>query len=217
MKTDLQLQQDICAELKWEPSIHAARIGVEVREGVVTLAGQVDSYAEKWNAERAAQRVTGVKALTTELTVQLTSLSQRTDADIASSVENVLEWTSSLPAGAVKVMVEGGWITLSGVVDWQYQRQAAIGCVRHLLGVTGVSDLIRIKPSVTAAAVKSDIKAALERTCMADAARISVAVHGSDVTLSGTVRSWDERYTATTSAWGTPGVHNVVDMMTLAA
>jgi len=216
MKTDSQLQQDVSAELKWEPSVHAARIGVEVKDGVVTLAGQVDSYSEKWNAERAAQRVAGVKAITTELKVHLTGLSKRTDADVAEAVENVLEWTSSLPAGAIKVMVEGGWVTLSGDVDWQYQRQAATDSVRYLMGVTGVSDQISIKPSVTATAVKSDIEAALKRTSIADAKKISVAVHGSDVTLSGTVHSWDERDTATNSAWGTPGVRNVVDKMTLA-
>jgi osmotically-inducible protein OsmY len=216
MKTDSQLQQDVSAELKWEPSIHAARIGVEVKDGVVTLAGQVESYSEKWNAERAAQRVAGVKAMTTELKVHLTGLSKRTDADVAEAVENVLEWTSSLPAGAIKVMVEGGWVSLSGDVDWQYQRQAATDSVRYLMGVTGVSDQISIKPSVTATAVKSDIEAALKRTSIADAKKISVAVHGSDVTLSGTVQSWDERDTATNSAWGTPGVRNVVDMMTLA-
>ena len=216
MKTDSQLQQDISAELKWEPSIHAARTGVEVKDGVVTLAGQVDSYSEKWNAERAAQRVAGVKAMTTELKVHLTGLSKRTDADVAEAVENVLEWTSSLPAGAIKVMVEGGWVTLSGDVDWQYQRQAATDSVRYLMDVTGVSDQISIKPSVTATAVKSDIEAALKRTSIADAKKISVAVNGSDVTLSGTVHSWDERDTATNSAWGTPGVRNVVDRMTLA-
>lgn len=216
MKTDSQLQRDVSTELEWEPSVHAARIGVEVKNGVVTLAGQVDSYAEKWNAERAAQRVAGVKAMTTELKVHLAGLSKRTDADVAEAVENVLEWTSSLPAGAVKVMVEGGWVTLSGDVDWQYQRQAANDSVRCLMGVTGISDQISIKPSVTATAVKSDIEAALKRTSIADAKQISVAVHGSDVTLSGTVHSWAERDTATNSAWGTPGVRNVVDLMTLA-
>lgn len=216
MKTDSQLQQDVSAELKWEPSVHAARIGVEAKDGVVTLAGQVDSYSEKWNAERAAQRVAGVKAMTTELKVHLTGLSKRTDADVAEAVENMLEWTSSLPAGAIKVMVEGGWVTLSGDVDWQYQRQAATDSVRNLMGVTGVSNEISIKPTLTATAVKTDIEAALKRTSIADARQISVAVHGSDVTLSGTVHSWDERNTATNSAWGTPGVRNVVDMMTLA-
>jgi len=218
MKTDSQLQQDVSAELAWEPSVHAARIGVEVKDGVVTLAGQVDSYAEKWNAERAAQRVAGVKAMTTELKVHLASLSKRTDADIAASVENVLEWTSSLPADAIKVMVEGGWVTLSGDVDWQYQRQAATDSVRALFGVVGVNDQICIRPtinSVTAKSVKADIEAALQRSSIADAKKISVTVQGNDVTLSGKVHNWDERDTATNSAWGTPGVRNVIDMMTL--
>lgn len=216
MKSDSQLQQDVSAELKWEPSVQSAHIGVKVKDGVVTLVGQVNSYVEKWNAERAAQRVAGNKAMTTELKVHLAGLSKRTDADVAEAVENVLEWTSSLPAGAVKVMVEGGWVTLSGNVDWQYQRQTANDSVRYLMGVTGISDQIIIKPSVTATVVKSDIEAALKRTSIADAKQISVAVHGSDVTLSGTIHSWSERDTATTSAWGTPGVRNVVDMMTLA-
>ncbi len=216
MKTDSQLQQDVSAELDWEPSVHAARIGVEVKDGVVTLAGLVDSYAEKWNAERAAQRVSGVKAMATELKVQLSSLGERTDADIARSVENVLEWTSSLPAGAVQVMVEGGWVTLSGDVDWQYQRQAAADGVRFLMGVTGVSNQISVKPTVTAKAVKTDIESALKRTAIAEAKKIAVDVSGSTVTLTGSVHNWAERETATKSAWGTPGVYNVVDKMTLA-
>ena len=216
MKTDRQLQQDVSAELDWEPSVHAAHIGVEVNDGVVTLTGQVESYAEKWSAERVAQRVSGVKAMATELTVQLTSLSQRTDADIAASVENVLEWNATLPAGAIKVMVEGGWVTLSGNVDWKYQKQSAADSIRHLMGVTGVSDQISIRPLVSAAVVKSDIETALKRAALADAQQINVTVHGCDITLSGTVHNWAEREAATNSAWSTPGVRNVVDMMTLA-
>ncbi len=215
MKTDSQLQQDVSAELQWEPSVHAARIGVEVKDGVVTLAGQVDSYAEKWNAERATQGVVGVKAVATELKVHLSGQSQRSDADIAASVQRVLEWTSALPAGAVKVIVENGWVTLSGHVDWQFQKKSATDSVRFLMGVTGVSDQIDIKPSVSKSAVKADIEAALKRTAHDDAKQIFVSVHGGDVTLSGTVRSYAERETATNSAWGTPGVLKVVDNMTL--
>jgi len=216
MKTDAQLQQDVSAELKWEPSIHAARIGVEVKDGVVTLAGQVDSYSEKWNAERAAQRVSGVKAMATELKVHLTGLTQRTDGDIARAVENVLEWNSLVPADAVKVMVEGGWVTLTGDVSWQYQKQAAADGIRSLSGVIGVHDKISIKPTVTVGAVKSDIEAALKRGAAADAKKISVQIDGSDVTLSGTVHSWAEREMATNAAWGTPGVRRVVDKISLA-
>ena len=142
MKTDFELQQDVSAELEWDPAVHGARIGVEVSDGVVTLVGDLSTYAEKWAAERAAQRVAGVKALATSLKVQLTGPRRHSDADIAHAAENVLDWNATLPAGAVKLMVEGGWVTLTGEVDWHYQRQAAVASVRHLFGVTGVTDRI---------------------------------------------------------------------------
>src|SRR5450755_1909737 len=163
MKTDAQLQQDVIAELNWEPSVNAAQIGVEVKDGIVTLAGHVSSYAEKYAAERAAQRVCGVKALAVEMNVNLPGSSKRNDADIARSAENVLEWMTYLPKDCVKVMVEHGWITLSGELDWEYQRQAVEGGVRHLMGVRGVSDTISIRAAVSSSAVKSDIEAALKR------------------------------------------------------
>jgi len=216
MKTDTQLQQDVSADLAWEPSVQAAHIGVEVKDGVVTLAGQVDNYSQKWSAERAVQRVSGVKAMTTELKVHLAGIGKRTDSDIAQSIENVLEWTSSLPSGSVRVMIEGGWVTLTGDVDWQYQRQAATDSVRCINGVTGVSNQISIKPSTTGLNVRADIVAALQRTAIGDAGKISVSVDGSEVTLAGTVDTWSERDTALTSAWGTLGVRNVIDLMTLA-
>jgi osmotically-inducible protein OsmY len=215
MKTDSQLQQDVMAELKWEPAVHAAQIGVEVKDGVVTLAGEVSSYYEKLNAERAAQRVAGVKALAVEMKVKIGEFGKRTDANIAQSAKNILGWTSSLPADAVKVLVEGGWLTLSGDVEWQYQRQDAADSVRFLSGVTGVSNQIAIKPTLSASAVKSDIEAALKRRATDDASTISVAVKGGDVTLAGTVHSWGERDLATRSAWGSPGVRSVVDNMNL--
>ncbi len=215
MKTDSQLQQDVMAELKWEPAVHAAQIGVEVKDGVVTLAGEVSSYTEKLNAERAAQRVSGVQALAVEMTVKLSQFGLRTDADIAESAKNILSWSSSLPADAVKVLVEGGWLTLSGDVEWQYQRQEAADSVRYLSGVTGVSNQIAIKPPISARVVKSDIEAALKRRASADAKTIAVEVQGADVTLTGTVHSWAERDLAKRSAWGSAGVRNVVDKMNL--
>ena len=215
MKTDSQLQQDVIAELKWEPSVNAAQIGVEVKDGIVTLAGHVGSYAEKWDAERAAQRVSGVKALAIEMDVKLAGSSKRNDADIAGSAESALQWITYLPKNSVKVMVEDGWITLSGEVDWEYQRQTAAGAVRYLMGVKGVRENIAIKSKVSLSAVKSDIEAALKRRAHADAQKISVEVRGADVTLSGTVHSWSERDLATHSAWGTPGVHNVVNNITV--
>jgi osmotically-inducible protein OsmY len=215
MKTDSQLQQDVMAELQWEPAVHAAQIGVEAKDGVVTLAGEVSSFAEKWNAERAAQRVSGVRALAVEMTVKLSELGKRTDADIARSAENILSWTSTLPADAVKVLVEDGWVTLSGELEWQYQRQAASDAVRHLPGITGVSNQIAIQPQATARLVKADIEAALQRRAASDAQTIMVDVHGGDVTLSGTVHSWSERDLAKRSAWGSSGVRAVVDKMSL--
>ena len=216
MKTDTQLQQDVLAELKWEPSVNAAQIGVAVKDGIVTLAGHVSTYAEKLAAERAAQRVSGVKALAIDMDVKLSGSSMRNDADIAGAANNALQWTSSFPKDGVKVMVESGCVTLSGEVDWEYQRQAAAKGVRYLMGVTGVSNQIVIKPHVTSSAVKSDIEAALKRRATADAQNISVEVRGADVTLTGTVHSWSERDLARHSAWGTPGVRNVVDHMNVA-
>ena len=216
MKTDTQVQHDVLAELKWEPSVNAAHIGVEVNDGIVTLAGHVSSYAEKWDAERAAQRVSGVKALAIEMDVKMPGSSKRTDADIARSAENALKWMTYMATDSVKVMVEGGWVTLSGEVDWQYQRQTAEGAVRCLVGVTGVSNNVAIKPKVSLSAVKSDIEAALKRRAHADAQKISVGVRGADVTLTGTVNSWSEHDAARDSAWGTPGVRHVENNLTVA-
>jgi osmotically-inducible protein OsmY len=216
MKTDAQLQKDIIAELNWDPSIKASGIGVEVKNGTVTLAGHVDSYTEKWQAEKAAQRVIGVKGLAVEIDVKLPGSSTRTDADIAASAANVLEWTTYLPRDSLKVMAENGWITLSGEVEWDYQREIARSAVRNLLGVVGVNDTISIRPKVTSSAVKSDIEAALKRRAHGDAQRITVDVMGSDVTLSGTVHSWSERELAENSAWATAGVSRVIDNIKIA-
>jgi len=214
-KSDTQLQQDVLAELKWEPSINAAQIGVEVRDGVVTLAGHVSTYAEKCDAERVTQRVAGVKALAVEMDVELKGMNNRTDADIARSAENVLQWTTYLPKDAVQIKVENGWVTLSGEVEWQYQRQAATAAIRYLMGVSGVSDQITIKTKVSGPVIKSDIEAALKRRAQQSAHEISVIVQGTDVTLTGKVHSWAERELAHNTAWGTPGVRNVVDNTTL--
>lgn len=215
MKTDADLQKDVIAQLAWEPAIHATQIGVEVRDGVVTLAGDVATYTEKWYAERAALRVSGVNALAVELKVKLAGSARRTDSDIGQSARNVLDWTTSVESSAIKVLVEGGWITLSGEVDWQYQKQAATDAVRGLMGVTGVSDQIAIKHKPMASIVKADIDAAIRRSAAKDSSEILVEVKGTDVTLTGQVHSWSERDLATDSAWSSPGVRNVIDKMTL--
>ena len=217
MKTDSQLQQDVLAELKWEPSVNAAHIGVEVKDGIVTLAGHVGTYAEKYDAEHAAQRVAGVKALAVEMDIKPAGSYKRDDGDIATSAKNVLQWTTYLPKDTVKVMVEKGWLTLSGHVGWEYQRQTAESAVRCLQGVTGVSNNLVVTPAVSLSAVKSDIEVALKRRATADTKKISVAVSGTKITLSGTVDNWSERDTARNSAWNTPGVSDVVDNMTVSS
>jgi osmotically-inducible protein OsmY len=215
MKTDSQLQSDVIAELSWEPSIHSESIGVEVNGGVVTLAGHVGSYAEKLEAERAALRVFGVKALAVEIDVRLAGVSNRTDADVARTVEHVLQWTTYLATDTIKIKVEGGWVTLSGEVNWEYQRKAAVDAIRYLMGVKGVTDLIAIKPTVSAPLVKADIEAALKRRARKDSDSISVSVAGRDVTLSGSVHNWSDRDLATHTAWGTPGVRSVTNNTTI--
>jgi osmotically-inducible protein OsmY len=216
MKTDTQLQQDVMAELRWDPSIEAEQIGVEVKDGVVTLAGHVDNYLSKFNAEQATLRVYGVKALAVEMDVHLPSSSQRSDADIARSARNALDWMTTPLSDKVRIMVEKGCITLSGEVDWHYQKVAAAVAVRFLLGVTGVANLILIKPSVKLSAVQSDIETALVRRAKSDASKIQVSVDGTKITLNGSVDNWAERDTVRDTAWGTPGVTNVIDKLTMA-
>ncbi len=215
MKTDAQLQTDVIAELNWDPSVHAPQVGVEVTDGIVTLLGHVSSYADKWNAERAAQRVAGVRALAMEIQVHLPGSSKRTDSDIAHAIGNILEWSSYLPKNQVKVLVEHGWVTLSGQVEWEYQRKAATAMVAHLMGVTGVSNQMGVVPRITSDAIQADIQAALKRRAQADGEHIFVQVQGTHVTLSGTVQSWSERKLANHSAWNTPGVRTVSDNLTV--
>jgi osmotically-inducible protein OsmY len=215
MKTDTQLQQDVLAELNWEPSVNAAQIGVEVKGGIVTLVGHVASYAEKWDAERAVQHVSGVKGLIAKIDVLLPESCRRNDDAIAKAAESILHWTTYLPKDSVKATVEHGWLTLAGDVDWEFQRQAASRAVRYLTGVTGISDKIFIKPEVSVLAVKADIEAALKRRARDDAQNITVEVRGAEVRLSGTAHSWSERELARHSAWSIPGVRNVLDGITV--
>jgi len=215
MRTDEQLKKDVYAALAWDPSIHAAQIGVTVKDGQVTLLGEVSSFVEKWNAESAAQRVSGTKATTFAMTVKLSAFGMRNDADIAKSAQVALDSTAGLPEDAFHVMVEAGCITLTGHAEWQFQRQAAFDAVRHLVGVTGVENCITIRPKPALVAVEADIETALRAAVAADANEISVALHGCDLTLSGKVANWDDRARVTRLAWGTPGVRHVLDNMTL--
>jgi osmotically-inducible protein OsmY len=216
--TDLELKRNVEAELTWEPMIkNAAAIGVRVKDGVVTLSGPVESYAEKLAAERAALRVAGVKAVANDLEVKLPNSSERTDEDIARAAANALEWRSGIPSDKVKVTVDKGWITLKGSVDWQYQRTAAEDAVRNLWGVKGIINLIEVKPVVSKTIVKEKIEEALKRDAELDAQRIQVEVSGSKVILKGTVHSWFERQEAERVAWDAPGVTKVENEIAVAA
>lgn len=213
MKSDKEIQKDVIAELNFDPAVNQAEIGVQVKDGVVTLTGHVSNYSEKWNAETAAQRVAGVKALVIDMDIVLPETSIRSDADIAQSVENILRWKTFLPEDAVKIMIENGWVKLSGEVEWEYQRLLTIDAIRHITGVTGVSDDIKLKPKMGSNTIKSVIEAALKRRSRDVSKNIEVAVQGGEVTLTGNVLDWSDRDLATHSAWNTPGVSNVKDHM----
>jgi osmotically-inducible protein OsmY len=213
MKSDSQVQKDVIAELNWEPTVNAAAIGVEVKDGIVTLAGHVDNYPGKWNAERAAERVYGVKALVMEIDVTLAGSTRRTDADIVRSARDILDWTTDATEDTVRVTVDKGVITLSGTVAWEYQRRDAAEAVRNLAGVKGFQNNITIRSAVSTSVIKADIEAALKRRAIADVKSIKVAIDGAEVTLAGSVHSWSERDLAKDSAWAAPGVGNVIDNM----
>jgi len=214
--SDADVRRNVETELTWEPSVSSANaIGVGVQDGVTTLSGYVASYAEKWAAERAAERVSGVTAVVNKLDVRIPSSFLRTDEEIAAAAVNALRWNLSVPDGRVKVAVEAGWLTLDGDVDWQYQRDAAETAVRYLAGVKGVSNLIDIKSPVDQVVVSADIEAALRRSAEVDAQRIGVLVDGHAVTLTGTVRSYAERREAERAAWASPGVYSVDDRISI--
>lgn len=220
MKTDAELQRDVMAELKWEPTIHAAEIGVGVKDGVVTLTGDVDNYSKKWAIVRTVRRVSGVKVVAEEIKVSPPDYYKRADEDMAQSATNILNWNYWVPRDRVKVMVQDGWITLSGDVDWYYQKEHAENAVRHLIGVVGVTNSITIKPpvpTVKASEVKNGIEDALKRNArlLQDAEKIQVEISGSKVILHGSVGSLADYEEAEYAAYCALGVSQVENKLTV--
>ena len=215
-RADVEIKEDVLAELGWDARVGPNEIGVIVKDGVVTLTGWVDSYAKRWAAEHAARRVRGVRGIANDVEVRLPDSDQRPDGEIAAAALHALEWDALIPTDKIKVTVVKGWVSLEGEVEWQYQKRDAERVVRRLKGVTGVSNMIVVRPHVTPSQVKKSIEKALVRSVRTDASRITVEMEDGKVILRGTVRSWAEREEAERAAWLAPGVTSVDNLITVA-
>ena len=211
MKSDSDIERDVKQQLRWEPGLDAADIAVSVKNGVVALTGFTHSYVDKYNAERAAKRVSGVVGVANDIEVRLPSVDEVPDPEIARDAVAAIRTRLPLSYKEIKVTARNGWITLEGDVEWQYQKQTAESAVRYVKGVKGVINLINVKPQVQPTEVKRKIEEALKRSAEVDANRIQVEAHGGEVILKGTVRSWIERDEAEHAAWAAPGVVKVED------
>jgi len=211
MKTDADLKRDVQSELAWDPAVRSTQIGVAAKDGVVTLTGHLETYAEKHAAERALRRVSGVKAIALELDVRLSPEHRRSDTDIATAAEQALKWNTLVPVDRVRITVDKGWITLQGELEWDYQRRSVEKVIRPLMGVLGISNEIVIKPKVTPTDLQARIAEALKRQVEREVKHLDIKVDGSTVTLRGTVNSWHERDAAQGIAWSAPGVRAVIN------
>jgi osmotically-inducible protein OsmY len=211
MKSDSEIERDVREELKWDPDLDAEDIAISVKDGVVILAGFTHSYADRLEAESAAKRVSGVKAVANDIEVRLPSIDQRPDPDIARDAVTALKAELPLSHEKIKVTVKDGWITLEGGVEWQYQKSAAEHAVRKTRGVKGVTNVMTLKPKLEPTEVKRKITDAFKRNAEVDANRITVEASGGEVVLKGIVRSWIEREEAERVAWSAPGVTKVDD------
>jgi osmotically-inducible protein OsmY len=209
MKSNAELQIDVQNAIKWEPLLNAAEIGVTAKDGVVSLTGIVDSYAKKMEAENAAKKVIGVKALVENIEIKIPSKWSKTDTEVANEILTALKSNWSVPKDKVTVTVEDGWVTLEGELPWNYQREEAKNAIRNLTGVLGVTNNIKIKSESHDAIEQKDVEDAIGRSWSVDDSDISVSVSGTTVTLTGTVNSWYQKDEAARIAWNTPGIWHV--------
>ena len=211
--TDTELKMDVLAELRYEPSVRITDIGVLVKDGAVTLNGCAASYCEKCDAVRTAKRVAGVRAIADDIEVKLPDSIRRTDGEIAAAAANQIDWSTTIPRGAVEVTVSEGQTTLEGEVEWWYQKNAAENAVQYLAGVTGVTNAITIKPKLAPGDIETALKSALARSALLDAKTIRVETSANKVLLRGTVRNYFEREEAERVAWAAPGVYSVENQL----
>ena len=216
MRTDQAVQEDVEQELQWDPDLDATNIAVSVKDGVVTLAGFVKSLTDKYEAESAAKRVAGVRAVANDLEVRLPAIDERPDPDIARDAITAIQIQLPISFETIKVVVRDSWVTLEGQTEWQFQKNTAENAVRRVRGVKGVANLIVLKPRAKPADIWQKIQEALKRNAEIDANRVTVETDGSEVILSGTVRSWLERHEAERVAWSAPGVTKVEDRIVVA-
>ena len=212
MKTNEELRKDVMDEIKWDPQLRsvATDIGVAAKDGVVTLSGVIDTYWKKLAAEKAAQRVLGVKVVACDIEVRLGSIGKRTDTEIAEAVRNALRWNSSVNEDKIEVKVDNGWVYLDGEVDFEFEKRYAQECVEDLVAVRGVTNSIAIKEKVIDTQdIQRKISAAYHRSATVDSSSIKIDTSGSKVTLRGRVRSWAEKKEAENIAWAAPGVLSV--------
>ncbi len=215
MKTDADIRRDVESELQWDPSVDDKKIGVIVNNGVLTLTGEVDHFAGKWAAEDIAKRVSGVRAIANELQVRIPLSGMRSDGDIAAAAANAMQWHVSMGGTQIKPVVRDGWVTLSGKVNWGFQRTSAENAVRNLIGVKGVTNDITVASNIKVTDVKQKIQDAFKRHAILDAKDIEVKVDSSTVTLKGHVHTWQEHDDAALAAWAAPGVANVENRLSV--
>ncbi len=209
MKNNSELQEDVQNALQWEPFLHAAEIGVSVKDGVVTLSGTVDSYSKKISAERATKNVVGVKAIAEDISIQYAGSEQKNDTEIATEIVNSWKTNWEIPTEKINVKVEDGWVKLDGTVGWNYQKVASERSINHLAGVKGVTNLISIRSESKDSIEERAVENALERNWTIDARNVKVEVNKNNVKLSGMVHSLYQKDEAERLAWNAPGVCSV--------